>query len=190
MRAHAPGGRFDADFETNKVLEGLDADLKRPVGTKAQWFIWDPITTVLDPIYDVGQDLSTATGGRMWRGPFELPVVRAVIKQGGVKNSQRGYYGADSLHLTLNAEDVEKVAPGVIGNPDLQARGRIIWKGQVYRPYYIQQAGIVAERFTLLVVECMQVMADEMVNDPQFLTYASVVSYDEGYYGNGYYGGV
>lgn len=175
MRAHAPGGRFDADFETDKVLEGVDADLKRPVGTTAQWFIWDPEATVLDPIYDVGQDLSTATGGRVWRGPFELPVVRAVIKQGPVKNSQRGYYGADSLHLTLNAEDVEKVAPGVVGNPDLQARGRILWKGQVYRPYYIQQAGIVAERFTLLVVECMQVMADEMVNDPQFLALAGYI---------------
>jgi len=81
----------------------------------------------------------------------------------------------DSLHLTLNAEDVEKIAPGVIGNPDLQARGRILWKGQVYRPYYIQQAGIVAERFTLLVVECMQVMADEMVNDPQFLALAGYI---------------
>lgn len=175
MRAHSPGGRFDADFETDKVLEGVDADLKRPVGTTAKWFIWDPEATVLDPIYDVGQDLSLATGGRIWRGPFDLPVVRAVIKQGAVKNSQRGYYGADSLHLTLNAEDVEKIAPGVIGNPDLQARGRIVWHEQVYRPYFIQQAGIIAERYTLIVVECMQVMADEMVNDPQFLALAGYI---------------
>jgi hypothetical protein len=175
MRAHAPGGRFDADFETNKVLEGVDSDLKRPVGTSCKWFVWDPENTDIDPIYDVGQDLTSSTGGRSWRGPFDLPVVRAVIKQGGIKNSQRGYYGADSLHLTLNAEDVEKVVPGVIGNPDLQARGRILWKNQVYRPYYIQQAGIIAERYTLLIVECMQVMADEMVNDPQFLALAGYI---------------
>lgn len=175
MRAHAPGGRFDADFETDKVLDGIDKDLKRPVGTTAKWFIWDPDTTVVDPIYDVGQDLSIATGGRRWRGPYDLPVVRAVIKQGGIKNSQRGYYGADSLHLTLNAADIDRIAPGVLGNPDLQARGRILWKEQVYRPYFIQQAGIIAERYTLVIVECMQVMADEMVNDPQFLALAGYI---------------
>lgn len=175
MRAHAPGGRFDADFETNKVLEGVDSDLKRPVGTICDWYVWDPVNTVIDPIYDVGQDLTDTVGGRTWRGPFKLPVIRALWKQGSIKNSKAGYYGADSLHLTLNAEEVEKIVPGVIGNPDLQARGRIVWKGQVYRPSYIQQAGIVAERYTLIIVECMQVMADEMDNDPQFLELAGYI---------------
>ena len=46
------------------------------------------------------------------------------------------------------------------------------------------------EERVLHLEETNAAMADEMVNDPQFLTYASVVSYDEGYYGNGYYGGV
>jgi len=181
MRAHMPGGRFDADYETTALLKGVDADLKFPVGTKCDWYIWNPTGTVTDPIYDVGQDLTNVYGGKVWTGPYKLPVVRAVIKQGSIKNSQAGYYGTDSLHLTLNAEDVERVASGVIGNPDLQARGRIIWKGQVYRPYFVQQAGIVAERYTLLIVECMQVMPDEMVNDPQFAAYASGVpdTYDQ-----------
>jgi hypothetical protein len=175
MRAHKPGGRFDADFETTAILKGIDTDLKNPVGTICDWYVWDPVNTTVDPIYDVGQDVTPTEGGRIWTGPFKLPVVRAVIKQGAIKNSQVGYYGADELHLTLNAEDVERIAPGVIGNPDLQARGRIVWKGEVYRPYAIQQAGIVAERYTLLVVECMQVMADEMVNDPQFLALAGYI---------------
>lgn len=175
MRAYSPGGRFTSDFETNDVLTGIDQDLKRPVGTTCKWFVWDPANTVVDPIYDVGEDITTATGGRIWHGPYNLPVIRSVIKQGAIKNSQAGYYGADSLHLTLNAEDVEKIVPGVIGNPDLQSRGRIVWKKQVYRPYYIQQAGIVAERYTLIIVECMQVMADEMVNDPQFLEIAGYI---------------
>lgn len=173
MRAHKPGGRFDADFETDSVLSGIDEDLKRPVGTTCDWYIWDPTSLVKDPIYDVGQDISGALGGRRWNGPYKLPVVRAVIKQGQVKTSAVGYWNSDELHLTLNIEDVNRIAPGVIANPDFQNRGRLVWKNQVYRPYGVQERGIVAERFTLLVVECIQVMPEEMVNDPQFQSYAS-----------------
>ena len=172
MRAYTPGGRFDADFETNDILVGIDSDLKEPVGTNALWYVWDPQTTIVDPIYDVGQDITGSLGGRKWTGPYSLPVVRAVIKQGQAKASTVGYYNADELHLTLNIEDVEKIAPGVIANPDRQNRGRIVWKNQVYRPYGVQERGIVAERFTLLGVECIQVMPEEMVNDPQFQSYA------------------
>jgi hypothetical protein len=131
------------------------------------------VTSVIDPIYDVGQDISGSVGGKRWNGPFELPVVRAVIQQGQVRTSQGGYYNADMLHLTLNIEDVEKIAPGVITNHDYQNKGRIIWKNQVYRPYGVQERGIIAERFTLLVVECQQIMPEEMVNDPQFQAYAN-----------------
>jgi hypothetical protein len=102
-----------------------------------------------------------------------VPVIRAVIKQGDVQQSIQGYYNADTLHLTLDAEEVEKIHPGIINNPDLQNRGRIVWKNQVYRPFGVQQRGIVAERYTLITVECMQVMPEEMVNDPQFSAYAN-----------------
>jgi hypothetical protein len=190
VKAYAPGGRFDADFETTDILKGIDSDLKNPVGTFAQWYIWNPSALVVDPIYDVGQDVTGSVGGRAWTGPYTLPVVRAVITQGLVKNSAVGYYGADTLHLTLNIEDVERIAPGVIANPDYQNRGRIIWKNQVYRPSSVQERGIVSERFTLLVVDCQQVMPEEMINDPQFAIYASPgAGYGQGTYGYGFYGG-
>ena len=89
-----------------------------------------------------------------------------------IKNTQRKGFDKVAL-VTDNIEDVEKIAPGVIANPDRQNRGRLIWKNQVYRPYAVQERGIVAERFTLLVVDCIQVMPEEMVNDPQFLAYAN-----------------
>lgn len=173
MRAYTPGGRFDADFETTDILAGIDADLKNPVGTSALWYVWDQATLSVDPIYGTGQNITGTLGGRKWIGPYVLPVVRAVIKQGQVKTSAVGSYNADELHLTLNIEDVERIAPGVIANPDVQNKGRIIWRNQVYRPYSVQERGIVAERFTILAVDCIQVMPDEMVNDPQFQSFAS-----------------
>jgi len=51
----------------------------------------------------------------------------------------------------------------------------MVWLGEVIRPYGVQQAGLVANRFTLLLVDAIQVMPEEMVNDPQFAAYASGV---------------
>jgi hypothetical protein len=189
-RAYTPGGRFDSDFEVDSIIEGINADLQRPVGTMAEWWVFDPVASKVDDVYDVGP----ITGGRMWRGPYQLPVIRALINQGSVATSDRGYYNADSLHLTLNAEDVEKIAPGVLRNPDLQNRGRIVWLGEVFRPYKVQQRGIVSERYSLVVVDCQQVMNDELVNDPQFQQYAGAydaaeaTGYGSGQYGYGEYG--
>jgi len=173
MRHYNPGGRFDADFETDSVLEGVSADLQNPAGTTALWWVFDPVATRVHPVYDVGAD----TGGRMWKGPYEIPVIKAVIDQGGVPLDERGYYNADSLHLTLDSEAIDRIVPGVLRNPDLQNRGRIIWLGEVFRPVGVQQAGIVANRFSLVLVDCIQVMPEEMINDPQFQQYA-VTSYD------------
>ena len=191
MRAYTPGGRFDADFETTDILAGVDADLKNPVGTSALWYIYDSVNTVLDPIYDVGQDVTNGVGGKVWTGPFTIPVVRAVIDQGEAKTSSVGYYNADTLHLTFNIEDVAKYAPNIIIRPDTNNRDRIVWRGQVYRPFGIQERGIIADRFTILSVDCIQVMPEEMINDPQFWSYSAVgFGYGEGYYGDGTYGGV
>lgn len=173
MRAYTPGGRFDSDFETDDILVGIDTDLKNPVGTSALWYIYDSVNTVVDPIYDVGQDVTAALGGRRWSEPHTIPVVRAVINQGQARTSAVGYYNSDTLHLTFNIEDVQKYAPNIIIRPDINNRDRIVWRGQVYRPFSIQERGIISDRFTILSVDCIQVMPEEMVNDPQFQTYAN-----------------
>ena len=191
MKAYTPGGRFDMEFETNDILAGINADLQRPVGTNADWWIFDPVNSVTDAVYDVGD----IDGGRRWTGPFEIPVIRSVITQGKVYQNERGYYNMDTLHLTLHAEDIEKIHAGVIENPALQNRGRIVWRNQVYRPIGVQERGIIGNRFTLIVVDLIQVMPEEMVNDPQFQQYAGDTFNDayQGYggmpYGEDVYGG-
>jgi hypothetical protein len=170
-RACSPGGRFNSDFERTSIVQGIDADLRNPVGTHALWYIFDEGNTQLDPIYDVGGGNSTVVG-RAWTGPFTVPIVRAVVSQGNTKVSESGFYNADTLHLTINSKDIESISPGTMMNPDEHNRSRIVWKNEVYRPYNVQQRGIISEGFVLLVVDCQQVMPDEMVNDPQFLDFS------------------
>jgi len=170
-RAYTPGGRFSSDFERNSISNGITDDLTNPVGTTAWWYIFDFDDSTVDPIYDVGDSYLTGSGGKVWFGPYVIPIIRAVIQQGDSKTSQQGFYNADYLHLTINALDIEKIAPGTMANPDNRDRDRVIWKGQVFRPYKSQQSGIISENFVLLTVDLVQVMPEEMVNDPQFTQY-------------------
>ena len=171
MRGYTPGGRFDADYETDAIQDGIDWDLKNPVGTVAQWWVYDPTTTTIDPIYDSGY----MDYGKSWKGPYKLPIVRALWDQGSTPADERGFYNTDTLHLTVNARDVTRIDPNVLNNPDIETRGRIVWKGQVYRPQGVQQRGIIAERYTLLIIDCQQLAPEEMVNDHAFLDYATSV---------------
>ena len=172
-RACSPGGRFTTDFETQAINDAIGMDLQKPVGTIAQWWKFDIDTTSVDPIYDTGTNYPDYDGGKRYTGPFSIPIVRAIIKQGQTKTSQQGFYNADLLHLTVNSTDMEKLIPGSMFNPDDIDRDRVVWKGEIWRPFQAQQAGIVAENFTLLTIDLIQVMPEELQYDMDFLNYSS-----------------
>lgn len=173
-RAYTPGGRFQSDFERSSISTGITDDLTNPVGTTVDLWLYDAGASEIDPIYDVGDDYAGAgSGGKIWTGPFTIPAIKALWKQGDTKISQQGFYNADYLHLTLNSLDIEKAAPGTMENPDFQDRSRVVWKNQVYRPYKTQQSGIISQNYVLLTMDCVQVMPEEMQNDEQFQQYAN-----------------
>ena len=178
MRAHSPGGRFTSDFELNSVGDGITYDLTNPAGTTADWWRYDQAALTRDPIYDV----EPVGVGRVWTGPFKLAVVRASITQGTNQSNQRGFYNTDTLHLTINVDDLKESSPELFTErgfvkPTISDANkyRAIWKGQVYRPIRTQQAGQLANRHTIITVDMVQLMPDELVNDTQFLSYAQGV---------------
>jgi hypothetical protein len=175
MRSHTPGGRFDSDFESDQISEGITADLTNPAGTSAEWWKFDSTNSTKDSIYDV----EPIGSGRVWTGPAILPVIRATVTEGSSALNERGFYNADTMHLTLNIDDVYAVSPelfydrGLIkATIDLVDKYRIVFKNQVFRPIKTQPAGLVANRHTLIIIELTQLAPDELVNDSQFLAYA------------------
>lgn len=169
MRSYTPGGRFDAQFEQISIEDGITADLRNPVGSSVDWWVYDSVNSTTDPIYDTG----SSTYGLVWIGPYQLPVVRAVIKQGEVEQSERGFYKVNSLHLTVLGRDILKIDPGILNNPAIENRARVVWHGQVFRPFYVQQRGIILDTFSLVTIDLMQMSAEELFNEPQFASYAS-----------------
>lgn len=175
MRAHTPGGRFDSDFESDSISEGITGDLTNPAGTVAKWWKYNSSASVKDPVYDV----EPVGAGRVWTGAFDLKVARATLTQGSNALNERGFYNVDVLHLTANIDDLYDISPELFlnralisPNIDLANKYRVVWKNQVYRPIRTQPAGLVSDRHTLIVIDLIQVAPDELVNDTQFLAYA------------------
>lgn len=175
MRSYNVGGRFDSDFESDQISDGITADLTNTVGTIAEWWTFDSTNSVKDAIYDV----EPVGSGRVWIGPKTLSVVRATVSEGTSMLNVRGLYNVDTLHLTLNIDDVYNVSPSLFYDRGLVKTTidsvdtfRIVFKNQVYRPVRTQPAGLVANRHTLVIIELTQLAPDELVNDAQFLTYA------------------
>ena len=182
MRGERREGRFSIDHERISIIRGTSEEVVRMVGYEIEWWFYDPDTSLVDPIYDVGDN---ATGGRRWKGPHTIPTVNAVIFQGVTVQGERGFYNTDVLRITLNMDIIdgptipESEAPTIKElrylpmNPDAYLRDRIVFRNQVFTPKQISGKGIITDDYTLFTVDCNQVNPEEMVNDPQFQEYAN-----------------
>lgn len=175
MRSYNVGGRFDSDFESDQISEGITADRTNLVGTTAQWWKFDSVNSTKDPIYDV-EPIGT---GRLWIGPKTLSIITATVDEGSSLLNERGFYNVDTLHLITNIDDVYAIAPELFTDRalvsttiDFADKYRIVFKNEVYRPIKTQPMGLVGNRHTLIDLALTQLAPDELVNDAQFLAYA------------------
>ena len=175
MRGSKVQGRFKIDYETLSMDEGITDELRDPVGTTVDWWLWDyeffvdHPTEVVDDIYDVSS--STEGEGRLWIPSFTLPVVMAQQIRGVNVMNERGFYVVDTLRVTISVADALKYIPQMINNPSFHIRDRVVFQNEVFTPTRVLPKGRYAERYSVITVECTMVSTEEMVNDPQFQQY-------------------
>lgn len=157
-------GRFTLPFEVYSIHEGIGDDLQQPVGQFLDWWVWDPESTVMDQTYDVGG----YSGGRFWEYPIRMPVVDATIIQDDMYQNPRGFYTSDTMSFTINAGDVYRLLPDMLDSPDVHYKDRIQWRGSLFVPVKIYPKGYIRDLLVTVVVDAMQVTAEENVNDNQF----------------------
>jgi hypothetical protein len=176
MRGSRLQGRFNLDYEAKRMYEGIQEDLQHPVGVEVDWFRWsdewtaDNLVNVVDDIYDVSS--SVAGKGRRWVLPFNMPCVSAQLIRGNNEMNERGFYIVDTLRITLNVGDVERLLPDMLVNPDRHIKDRILYRGNVFVPTRVLPKGHFGYRWSVVSIDCLEVNADELVNDPQFMQYA------------------
>ena len=187
MRGQRVEGRFSIDSERESIISGTNSELVFTVGQYVQWWFYDEKRTDIDPVYDVG----AASGGRWFNGPHKIPVIKATLYQGVSIQNERGLYNADVLRITLNmdiAEDNLQVSGSVFpaiqnlatlpDNPDHFLRDRIVFRNEVFTIDQVLQKGIIKGKYTILTIDCIQVMPEELDNDPQFQAFSTYSSFE------------
>jgi len=177
MRGGKPQGRFDMEYETLSIYEGIGEEIGGTVGVEVSWFRWqeyyleDNYVGVVDDIYDVSS--STLGEGRRWMLPFKLPVILAQIMRGGNVVNERGFYTTDTLRLVINSGDVQRFLPEMVRNePNQFIKDRILYRGQVFTPTRVNPRGAIGYKWAVVTIDCNEVNSEELVNDPQFQQYA------------------
>lgn len=170
-------GRFKIDFETKSMDEGIVDELRAPVGTEVDWWLWDDAALAadygnwVDPIYDVSNQEDGK--GRRWNDPFKLPVIMAQQLRGTNIMNERGYYTTDTLRLVIAVADINRLLPAMVTDPSVHIKDRVIFQGGVFVPTRVLPRGKYKERYSVITIDCNQVNPEELVNDGQFQAYTN-----------------
>ena len=176
MRGTKLQGRFNMDYESKSMYEGIAEDLGGTVGQEVSWFRWqeyyleDNYADIVDPIYDVSS--SVPGKGKRWMLPFKMPTVMAQVIRGTNVMNERGFYTSDTLRLVMNVGDVQRMIPELLTDPNNHIKDRIVYRGEVYVPTRVLPRGSFGNRWAVVTVDFNQVNPEELVNDPQFKKYA------------------
>jgi hypothetical protein len=172
MRGSKVQGRFKIDFEHLSINEGIVDELRDPVGSVVNWYLWDAQffadhpDEVVDDIYDV----SSQNGGmgRKWKNPFAVPVIMAQQLRGTNILNERGWYVTDTLRLVIAIDDVTRLLPAMLDNPSVHIKDRIEFQGEIFVPTRVLPRGRYANNYSVITIDCNQTNSEEMVNDHQF----------------------
>jgi hypothetical protein len=180
MRSNKHEGRFDIDYESLSMYEGIAEDIGGMVGVNVNWFRWqeyfleDNFDGIVDNTYDVSSSIPGE--GKRWMLPFKMPAIMASITRGGSVVNDRGFYTSDTMRLVINSGDALRLIPELVGNePNSYIKDRIEYRGQIFTPTRVNPRGAFGTRWAVVTVECNEVNSEELVNDPQFTRYASKV---------------
>jgi hypothetical protein len=177
MRGSKVQGRFKIDYENLSINEGIVDDLRDPVGTKVDWWVWDQAyldanpTEVYDDIYDTSSQVDGK--GRRWKEPFDMPVIMAQQLRGTNIMNERGFYVVDTLRLVISVADINRLLPAMVGDPSTHIKDRVVFQNEVFVPTRVLPRGRYKDNYAVVTIDCNLVNAEELVNDPQFQAYAN-----------------
>lgn len=164
MRGKNTDGRFSVPFELRSVSVGLEQDLQSPMRQFLHWWRLSTDETRIDPVYDVGD----AAGGRVWKTPVKMWVMRHSVEQGPLYPNDRGLYTQDDMTFIVNESEFRTKMPDVAYVPDPYLLDRITWRGKVFHPTYINPRAHLHNTAVTVVIRATQINPEELVNDPQF----------------------
>ena len=167
-------------YEQMSISDGIDSELRAPVGQHVLWVEFDSDATEVDSIYDVADYRTT---GRQWKfPPVRIPAFTCAIRQGPTVHNDRGFYNADTLHLGVAMNVIERLYPSLAWEPDAHIKDRVLYRGNIFVPVRFGLQGLLRDTYTVFTVDANQVNPEEHVNDPQLTEWATATLYPPGQY--------
>jgi hypothetical protein len=168
-------GRFRVEFEHQSIDEGIIDELRAPVGTTVDWYLWDAgffanhPEEVVDDIYDVSSQVIGQ--GRRWKPAFQMPVIMAQQLRSTNIMNERGFYVTDTLRLVIPVADVQRLLPQMMSDPSVHIKDRVMFQGEVFVPTRVLPRGRYSNNYAVVTIDCNQTNSEELVNDQQFQAY-------------------
>jgi hypothetical protein len=157
-------GRFSLTYEQDQ----MDAALRGrqdEIGDSVNWYRFDKADSVMDDIYDEGVGI-----GRVYKGPFPVPMMHVVHDEGPNENGDGGFYYNDSVHATASFDQLRRRAGFQFVDIDhqLYLKDRLVYDDRVFRITRLSIIGQVNRRDVIVSIDATQVKSEELVNDAQF----------------------
>ena len=176
MRGTQVEGRFKIPYENTSIDEGIVDELRTPVGTEVDWYLWDEAalqtnyTDWVDDTYDVSNQ--TLGKGLRWVPPFKMPVIMAQQLRGTNVMNERGLYVVDTLRLVIAVDDLQRLLPDMETSPNQHVQDRVVFQGEVFVPTRVLPRGRYKDYYAVVTLDCNLVNSEELVNFQQFLDYS------------------
>jgi hypothetical protein len=177
MRGSQVEGRFSIGFEKLSMEEGVVDELRNPVGTEVDWYVFDQdyLTSHPTDVYDEVYDVSSQVPGKgsRWKTSFKMPVIMGQQLRGTNTMNERGRYLTDTLRLVLAIDDVNHLLPSLSSDPNNHIQDRVVFQGEVFIPTRLLPRGRYKNNYSVITIDTNQCNPEELVNFQQFLDYAN-----------------
>lgn len=160
-------GRFNSDFETNRVFVAMEG-WRKSYGDVLRYYRYDGIASEKDPVYDEAVGV-----GRVYNSPIAVPCQHITHVQGENEYGEYGMYHNDTLTAFISFAAFTGVG---LTYADIETGNylddRVEYDRKIFRVAQIQTRGQIQQRDILVMLRATQLKADELVDDPTFANWS------------------
>jgi hypothetical protein len=160
-------GRFNADYETDKILGALDG-FQTVDGDWADYYRFDSEHSEISAVYD-----EPAGNGLLYYPPVRVQAIHITHVDGANENSENGFYFNDDAFLTVA---FDKVLQSGMDYADIMTgnylKDRVQYDRKIFRVTQISIRGQMQRRDIIVSIAVTQCKPDELVMDTQFADWA------------------
>lgn len=160
-------GRFNPDYETDKILGALDG-FQVVDGDWADYYRFDPTLSQMDTVYD-----EPTGNGLVFAPAVRIQAIHVEHVEGANEDSENGFYYNDDAALIVA---FDKVLQAGMDYADIMTgnylKDRVVYDRKVFRVRQISVRGQMQKRDIIVAISTTQVKPDELVWDAQFAEWA------------------